>query len=483
MAGPTTRAVRSFLSLHILAYLVLSASAALADSPARPFWTEQAMFRFGEDLFFAGQASCAKTAEEGRQRAFRHALQELLNYAQAASANGLAIATQMVFQELDSPGCPGGTVTVWRLLRIEAEKVQKLAALTRRALPSPTPSTTIGGVAPRDLTPRLGMSREEIQERFGRPWSILLRKNGLEVSLEYPRFGLTLVLNRDNLVKNWTLMDPMRPKSGEGRRGLKRASDLDLTKRLRELETIPEPEWNVVYNRLSFPPRVRPPLLPESPLFLTEYPHTLSAKPFRSMSHSISSLMLPEYFNGLKVSKVIPAECDFVNYRISLAHLSEPAGPMFVSDTRLTDDSEAELQWAVLMISRAIGYDVRHLVIRLSADYPPFVPPFYDSYRIDALGAGMMMAVTVASAILGDPLRDDLALVGRVDDRLGVFPVDDLESRSDYCLSRKELILPGRQVSEDVVAQKRELGIRVVGVNSLLEAYQIATNHPLRRVH
>ncbi len=79
-------------------------SAAWADTFKRPFWTEQAMFQVGNDSFFVGQCSCAKTSEEGRQRAFGHGMQELMNYAQTRDASGLYVDTQMVFEEIDSPG-------------------------------------------------------------------------------------------------------------------------------------------------------------------------------------------------------------------------------------------------------------------------------------------------------------------------------------------------------------------------------------------
>src|SRR5207237_4347280 len=43
---------------------------AQAEPLNRPSWAEQAMFRFGEDLFLVGQASGSKRDEEGRQNAF-----------------------------------------------------------------------------------------------------------------------------------------------------------------------------------------------------------------------------------------------------------------------------------------------------------------------------------------------------------------------------------------------------------------------------
>ena len=59
-----------------------SAAVSLQAASNRPFWTEQAMFRFGEDMFFTGRATCVASAEDGRQRAYNAALQEILNYTQ-----------------------------------------------------------------------------------------------------------------------------------------------------------------------------------------------------------------------------------------------------------------------------------------------------------------------------------------------------------------------------------------------------------------
>ena len=65
----------------------------------RPFWTEQAMFRFGEDLFFTGRATCVSSAEDGRQRAYNAAFQEILNYTRTKEVLGIPIETQMIYEE------------------------------------------------------------------------------------------------------------------------------------------------------------------------------------------------------------------------------------------------------------------------------------------------------------------------------------------------------------------------------------------------
>ena len=53
--------------LGSLAILISFGSAplpVLANATTPPFWTEQAIFRFADDLFFIGRASCAGTPEE-----------------------------------------------------------------------------------------------------------------------------------------------------------------------------------------------------------------------------------------------------------------------------------------------------------------------------------------------------------------------------------------------------------------------------------
>jgi len=54
---------------------VISAAVPLQAGSNWPFWTEQAMFRFGEDMFFTGRATCVASAEDGRQRAYNAARQ------------------------------------------------------------------------------------------------------------------------------------------------------------------------------------------------------------------------------------------------------------------------------------------------------------------------------------------------------------------------------------------------------------------------
>ncbi len=166
---------RSHILLALLCLAVLP-DIVRSDAPTRPFWTEQAMFRFGDELFFTGRASCARRAEEGRQKAYEAAVQEVLNYTQARRLTGVPIETQMLFEESGTTtGCPSETVTVWRLLRILKVPLEALAKRDRQSV-SQIGSETEPTFQPiRDLTLRAGMTREEIRERFGQPRSVMMR--------------------------------------------------------------------------------------------------------------------------------------------------------------------------------------------------------------------------------------------------------------------------------------------------------------------
>ena len=111
---------------------------ARADSSLlRPFWTEQAMFRFGDEMYFVGVASCAPTSEAARSRAFEAGMKELNAYAQERDTSRLLIETAMIYEEPNATGCPKGTTSAWRLLRVNQAKV---AALPKRATIPERPS-------------------------------------------------------------------------------------------------------------------------------------------------------------------------------------------------------------------------------------------------------------------------------------------------------------------------------------------------------
>ena len=201
--GSTPRLLRyrfRWVGLVALISLCSPPTPVSADASTRPFWTEQAMFRFADDLFFIGRASCAATSEKGRQRAFARAVQELLNYTQRPGTAGLRIDTQMVFEERDSAGCPVGTVTVWRLLRLSVRHGARVSARSE-----PTSTTTSVSIAePFVPLPFIGMPRDQVFKRFGLPRSIVVRR-GTGVIWEYKQLGLTVEFDGSLFVKRWSV--------------------------------------------------------------------------------------------------------------------------------------------------------------------------------------------------------------------------------------------------------------------------------------
>lgn len=209
-----------FAIILLLSLPQIAPEIARADSSLlRPFWTEQAMFRFGDEVYFVGVASCARTAEEARSRAFDAGMKELNAYAQGRDTSRLLIETAMVYEEPDAPGCPKGTTSAWRLLRVNQTKVAALpkrATIPERSRKAPTseqeeskPSETAPITPPppsppiQDLSPHAGMSRDEIAQRFGKPKTI--KKRGQEEIWTYSDTGLTITFSPDETLISWTV--------------------------------------------------------------------------------------------------------------------------------------------------------------------------------------------------------------------------------------------------------------------------------------
>ena len=190
----------------------------LQASSNRPFWTEQAMFRFGEDLFFTGRATCVASSEEGRQRAYNAALQEILNYTRTKELVGITIETQMVYEEENSDSCRAGQVSVWRLLRAPASRLDKLNRMASQQASSQELQTNGAGGSRkiRDLTPKIGMYKDDAFELFGQPKAVLMVRNGTEINWEYPRFGLTLCFDANGYLLRWRHVGPGTSQLGDG---------------------------------------------------------------------------------------------------------------------------------------------------------------------------------------------------------------------------------------------------------------------------
>lgn len=246
--------MRHAAAIMMVVGMVLS-SALLAVGASRPFWTEQAMFRFGEDLFFVGRSTCAPTAEVGRQRAYHAAIQEVQNYTRTAEIVNVQIETQMIYEEPNPESCREGQTSVWRLLRAPA---QRLDRMNRMALQQSTPQETKGSGTGfyqkvRDLTPKVGMHKDEIFELFGQPRSITMFQKGTVIKWEYPRFGFILSFDGNGYLTGWKHAGPVSGtqansssssapeefSAGAGQQKKNRQPDepaIDLTKQLEKLQ-------------------------------------------------------------------------------------------------------------------------------------------------------------------------------------------------------------------------------------------------------
>lgn len=209
----------------------------------RPFWTEQALFHFGDDVFFTGRSSCAPSIEEGRQRAYLAAVQEVRNFTRAKDIEGFPLDTQMIFEDARPADCAPGFVTVWRLLRAPRAALESLAKRPSRGKPADISPILAQVMAIRNLTPRVGMLRDEVWSRYGLPRSIWARPDQGELIWDYAQFGLTIVFNQDDVLTRWRLNGPHPRSSDETTSPAQQEPPtetnlptIDLTTRLEQLE-------------------------------------------------------------------------------------------------------------------------------------------------------------------------------------------------------------------------------------------------------
>lgn len=208
----------------------------LASVESRPFWTEQAMFRFGDDLYFVGVASCAKSSEVGRHAAFESGLAELGAYARDRETSHLMVDTAMIYEEPNSEHCPRRTTSVWRLLRVNQATIAALPSRDRQSGAPTSPKTNaddrdshrenvdLDAGLVQDLTPKPGMTREHIAQRFGPPTQV--RRQGGQEVWDYGQSGLTITFSPDETLVSWTLAGQPDPPP-EVRRVPQSSSELD----------------------------------------------------------------------------------------------------------------------------------------------------------------------------------------------------------------------------------------------------------------
>jgi predicted S18 family serine protease len=134
---------------------------------------------------------------------------------------------------------------------------------------------------------------------------------------------------------------------------------------------------------------------------------------------------------------------------------------------------------AIQAASYAVGYDVQFLRVRLIGRTMAGV-----AINVEGPSAGAIMAVAVASALLGDSIRSDICMSGTINGNLRVGPVGGLSDKIAACRhgNYRELIVPYGQTSMDLALKGMSTEIKITEVNTFAEAYEAATGQALRKL-
>ena len=103
-----------------LLLVLASASTSYAEN-VKPFWTEKSSYIEGENLYVVGVASNAASIEAGRMHAFENGKLEIMKFTQLSNLGGLAIKTQMTYEEKT-----GNRYNVYRLMYVDYEDINSL---------------------------------------------------------------------------------------------------------------------------------------------------------------------------------------------------------------------------------------------------------------------------------------------------------------------------------------------------------------------
>ncbi len=165
---------------------------------------------------------------------------------------------------------------------------------------------------------------------------------------------------------------------------------------------------------------------------------------------------------------------------LAVSHVASGTGPEVVTDSHFGGHLDVSLRAAVAAAAKAVGYDPRFLRVRLSVKTSILQSGLY----IEGPSAGAILAVGVASALLGDPLRPDVCMSGTINEGLEVGAVGGLEEKIKGCrqLNYREMILPTGQTSMELALKSRTDDIRITEVNTLDAAYQAATGQSIRSI-
>ena len=185
------------------------------------------------------------------------------------------------------------------------------------------------------------------------------------------------------------------------------------------------------------------------------------------------SLSLPLLSVGQdKVGSITGSWTGFVA-QLMVGYKADGKGPEILGDSNLLPASVYSFRTAVAVSTKAVGYDPRYLTVRI------LVPA-----RLDGPSAGGIFAVGIASALLGDPIRQDVCMSGTIEPDSEIRPVGRLVDKMNACrdLRKTTMIVPDGLDNSHLNFTGAERAIQVIQVHTLAEAYSAATGQLLRQV-
>ncbi|MCP9470789.1 MAG: hypothetical protein NNA31_12420 [Nitrospira sp.] len=209
---------------------------------------------------------------------------------------------------------------------------------------------------------------------------------------------------------------------------------------------------------------------------------SVSSRPFPATSRVVPALSVRDLpLEWRAKGWNLPNKGDIQLLQVDVSHLAEGNGPAVSADYHFMSEARLTLGTAVSAAAKAVRYDPRFLKVHVTI--PMAAGSLHTGVRVDGPSAGGFWAVAVASAILGDELRQDLCFSGTIDSDLAIGPVEGLEHKIEGCrLLRQfhELMIPGGQRTFALMDKGMARSIKVTEVSTLAEAYEIATGRPLR---
>ena len=221
------------------------------------------------------------------------------------------------------------------------------------------------------------------------------------------------------------------------------------------------------------------PVQPGTPRPVVEIQPLKAPQPFPATSLRVPVLMINQ--SSAKPDQPMayaPNSGEIVLTDMAVSYVSEGTGPEVVTDSHFGGHLDVSLRTAVAAAAKSVGYDPRFLRVRLSVRTSILQNGLY----IDGPSAGAILAVGVASALLGDPIRPDVCMSGTINEKQEVGSVGGLEEKIKGCrqLHYREMVVPFGQTSMDLALKGMEGDIKITEVSTLGAAYQTATGQSIR---